>query len=527
MAIGTFGRTAATVFGGLLAWGLALPTASAATISFISNHYSAERFVPHFHYEGPVLQGDADALAEMIDQIVECDVQSLPPEGGNCAVLTMHSPGGNYIEGLKLAQMMRDRAITTVIESWAECYSACAFAFLGGSGYSSQQGIGVYGDRIVEPMGILGFHAPYFASEDLETLVAAHGMDTVLGASREDISLMVQKLVDWNVDPNILGYVVSMGPDESYDVTTGEDYYLTRSHLPPSALGHWVGDKPTAIRNACLRLLAHHKNTYFEAAPDAVGTEFLTDFASNESGQALSGFRVGPDNPLDVTYCALPSDQARLDGDVDLSLYTAPGVAGAVRPMVTLFHRPDGWSTLGTGGEAARRIFKKGGFNAMFTPPFATIEEDLADAMDYLDFQRFENFNQAAVVDGQLPRPQSDLPLILAGSSYYGDVFDYGSNRVLVHVGNTLLFDRGRALLPGRNVTFDLQSESDLGFVYGGTYPSGRPFLWFSLLAPDESLVALIEIEAHGVPEDAASAIAEQYAIGCGFSFLGQTLTCQ
>lgn len=106
-------------------------------------------------------------------------------------------------------------------------------------------------------------------------------------------------------------------------------------------------------------------------------------------------------------------------------------------------------------------------------------------------------------------------------------MFDYGSNRVLVHVGNTLLFDRGRALLPGRNVTLDLQSESDLGFVYGGTYPSGRPFLWFSLLAPDESLVALIEIEAHGVPEDAASAIAEQYAIGCGFSFLGQTLTCQ
>src|SRR5690606_31234559 len=148
----------------------------------------------------------------------------------------LQSPGGNYVEGLKLARLFRERAVTTVVEVNSECYSACAFAFLGGTGYSSQDGVGAYNDRIVEPGGILGFHAPYFASDDLSTLVADFGMEAVLGASRGDIALMVEQLVDWNVDPNVLGYIVSMGPEQTYDVTTGEDLYLTRSHLPPSPL---------------------------------------------------------------------------------------------------------------------------------------------------------------------------------------------------------------------------------------------------------------------------------------------------
>ncbi|ODT82521.1 MAG: hypothetical protein ABS76_07850 [Pelagibacterium sp. SCN 64-44] len=498
-----------------------------ANIQLVSNHYSAERFVPHFQFTGPVLDGDAATLSYLFDQLVECDVQALPAEGGNCAVVSLHSPGGNYIEGLRLARLLRERAVATVVRANSECYSACAFAFLGGSGYSSQAGVGAYNDRFIEPRGILGFHAPYFAPDNLGTLVAEHGMDTVLGASRDDIALMVQRLVEWNVDSNILGYVVSMGPDETYDVTSGEDYYLTRAHLPPSPLGHWFGDKQTAIRNACLRLLAHHRNSFLDEAPDAVGAEFLQDLVTNETGQSLSGFRIGPDNPLGVTYCALPAGQADLQGDVDLSLFTAPGVSGAARPMLTLFHRPDGWSSLGTGSQADRRLFKKGGFNAMFTAPFGSLADRATDALDYLDFQRFDNFNPQFPVGSDLPRPQTNLPLALIGSTHSSDIFEYGDHRIVVQIGNPLLLDVGKTLLPVRNVTIELNSATDLGFVYAGTYPSGRPFVWFSLSAYDDGLAALVEIEAKSVPLDLDAAIAEQYAIGCSFSFLGSDLTCQ
>lgn len=510
--------------------GLLLVTGSTAAAGadmwLVSNHYSAERFVPHIHYSGPVLEGDAQSLADLLDQATDCDAPALPADGGSCAVVTLNSPGGNYIEGLKLARLLRERAVTTVVEAGLSCYSACAFAFLGGSGYSSQDGVGAYGDRIVEPGGVLGFHAPYFAPDDLGTLVADFGMDTVLGASRDDIALMVEQLVDWNVDPNILGYIVSMGPDESYDVTTGEDYYLTRSHLPPSPLGHWIEDSQGDIRNACLRLLAYHANSFMDPEPTAIGTTFLDSFALNEAGQALSGYRIGPDNPLGVTYCGLPSDQQGLSGDVDLSLYTAPGVSGAARPLLSLFHRPDGWSSLGTGSQAVRRPFKKGGYNAMFTAPFQNVSLQVSnDAADYLAFQKFVPIS--AYANGTLPRPESSLPLSPISATGAANIFEHDGHRIMVHVGNTLLLERGMADLPERDVAFDLTSATAEGYVYGGTRPSGRPFVWFSLQSAEEGLVALVEVEAIAVPDDHSAAVEQQYSIACSFTFLGSGLTCQ
>ena len=500
----------------------------AAEMWLVSNHYSAERFVPHIRYSGPVLEGDAETMAALLDQVTECEVAALPEEGGNCAVVTLHSPGGNYIEGLKLARLLRDRAVTTVVEAGDSCYSACAFAFLGGSGFSSQNGVGTYGDRIVEPRAILGFHAPYFAPDDLGTLVADFGMDAVLGASREDIALMVEQLVDWNVDPNILAYIVSMGPEESYDVTTGEDYFLTRSHLPPSPIGQWINmsDSPTAIYNACLRLLAYHENSYFDADPNAIDLTYLTDFATNESGQPLSGLRIGPDNPLGVTFCGLPAEQADLTGDVDLSLYTAPGVTGVARPMLSLFHRPDGWSSLGTGSRADRRPFKKGGFNAMFAAPFQSVAQG-PGVINHLAYQKFAYLNDAFLVDGQLPRPQSAMPVSVIHSMRAADLLEFGDHRIVVQIGNSLLREQGMHSLPARNVNMTLKSESAEGYVYGGTYPSGRPFLWFSLFSEEARMTALVEIEAKSVPEDLPKAIEDQYAIACGFTFRGASLTCQ
>ena len=498
----------------------------AADMWLISNHFSAERFVPHIHYSGPVMEGDAAALTSLIDEVTECDVSALPADGGNCAVLTLASPGGNYIEGLKLALLLRERAVATVVEAGTSCYSACAFAFLGGSGFSSQDGVGAYVDRMVEPHAILGFHAPYFAPDDLGTLVADFGMDTVLGASRDDIALMIKQLVDWNVDASVLSHIVSMGPDESYDVKTGEDYYVTRTHLPPSPLGHWIGDKSQAVRNACLRLLAHHRSAFIDSAPEVMEETLLSDFAVNEAGQSLSGFRIGPDNPLGVTYCGLPTEQAGLEGDVDLALYTAPGMTGAARPLISLFHRPEGWSSLGTGETASRRLFKKGGFNAMFAQPFVAMGDQVTDVLDYLKFQKFEYFNDDFLVDGAMPRPEFHPSMTVAVSTHAADTLEHGNHRIVVQMGNHLLLEQAKNVLANRNVTYDLRSESSDGFVYGGTYPSGRPYLWFSLYDDERRMTALVEIEAKTVPDDLEAAVAVQDFLACSFNFLGHALQC-
>lgn len=72
---------------------------------------------------------------------------------------------------------------------------------------------------------------------------------------------------------------------------------------------------------------------------------------------------------LAISYCALPTVEADLRGDADIALYYGPGIEGPMRPGTTFFHRPQGWSTLGTGGRASQRIFQKGTIGHFFLEP--------------------------------------------------------------------------------------------------------------------------------------------------------------
>ena len=104
-------------------------SANAATISIVSMQYSAAQPVPHIHYEGETLAGDVETLRGIYESFVHCRIECSGPEGASTAVLTMNGPGGNYAEGLALADFLRENHIATVVERGMSCYSACAFAF--------------------------------------------------------------------------------------------------------------------------------------------------------------------------------------------------------------------------------------------------------------------------------------------------------------------------------------------------------------------------------------------------------------
>ena len=172
---------------------------------------------------------------------VKCRLNCIGPEGGATAVLTLNGLGGSYYEGLKLADFLRENHIATVVERGMQCYSACAFGFLGGSGWSSQEGIGTYVDRMVEPGSVLGFHAPYADEDSFLSAIDQRGAMGAQGQTRDSLALMVKELVKWNVDPEVLFKMVGMGPDETYDLRTADDLYLARVALPPTptaALDH-------------------------------------------------------------------------------------------------------------------------------------------------------------------------------------------------------------------------------------------------------------------------------------------------
>lgn len=361
-----------------LASAVAAP-AVAGTVTFQSLQFSAGKPIPHLHYEGDVVEGDLARIVAAVRKYVDCDPKTLPDTGGNCAVVTMTSEGGDYVEGLEIAHFFRANAIATWVTTASYCYSACAFAFLGGSGHSSSQSIGAYIDRTIEPGATLGFHAPYIAPDSLGELVAQFGLDEVLGGSRESIALMIEQLVHWNVDKSVLAGIANMGADDSYFAATAQDLYLLRTALPDAPRRMWVAEPSLALRNACMRLLAHHEEVWPYDVHDRISGDIRYNFGVDDAGRALSGYQlVERPSGLTVSYCAVHTTDAHLGENADIALYYGPGVGGAMRPAVTFFHRPQGWSTLGTGGTAAQRLFQKGTIGHYFLPPEAKLYRSLA-----------------------------------------------------------------------------------------------------------------------------------------------------
>lgn len=112
--------------------------------------YGADQQIDHsctLRLSGAIAAGDAERLA------------SIAEEYGTREVLCLSGPGGNYVEGIRLALLIHERAILTRVEAGQSCLSACAIAFLGGN-YNSASGLGTFVGRYIDVTSRLGFHRP-------------------------------------------------------------------------------------------------------------------------------------------------------------------------------------------------------------------------------------------------------------------------------------------------------------------------------------------------------------------------------
>lgn len=73
------------------------------------------------------------------------------------AAICLDSPGGDFVVGKQMARLINLNVWRTAVTSEASCSSACALAFMGGTG---SIGMYTYSHRVVYPGGELGFHAP-------------------------------------------------------------------------------------------------------------------------------------------------------------------------------------------------------------------------------------------------------------------------------------------------------------------------------------------------------------------------------
>jgi hypothetical protein len=497
-------------------------SALAGTFTLAEPHYSADHFVPHFKYEGPVEAGDTGKLTALYESVTQCGMDCIGPDGGNTAIISLDSPGGNYVEGLNMAQYFRANAIATVVESGKFCYSACAFAFLGGSGFSPSQNIGPYIDRMVRPGAIVGFHAPYVPGDALEDLVNELGVEQVLGGTRESLALMVEKLVDWNVDPLVISTMLNMGPDQTYDLVTPNDLFLTRSALPPLGASIYQPDIGQAVYNACLRLLAiRNASTPSVQAYAVPGSALISDFGVDEFGNTLSGYALLPEGqePMlgDVTQCGLPSGQLAGTYDLDIALYAAPGLDKTSVPVMSFFNRREGWSSAGTGGVSARRILQRGPMDHYFLRPDQLLS-DIAPGLELANLtSRFFTFQPPA-----LPAPDAGARVIAetptSRVSVMGDIV------MFEQVGSEALYEAALNQLGKHGATPTNDGASEISFVREGTMDaSGRGFAYFGFKDGGGG-AAVVRIESRNPQTEAIRA--EIRRLECAAKFGDLQLGC-
>lgn len=486
-----------------------------ADISVVSMEYSTAYPVPHLHYEGETEAGDVDKLATAYDTYVKCRLSCIGPDGGATAILTLDGPGGNYIEGLHLAQFLRDNHIATVVERGMECYSACAFAFLGGTGYSPQQGVGDFVDRMVEPGSTVGFHAPYYDAADFAKALEQEGGLQVQGYTRDDLSLMVAELVKWNVDPEIMSQFINKGPDQTYNLHSADELYFARASLPPTRTTSWITDLPTAVKNACTYLLAVDEH----GDPWDMQDRFLSDYAENIGNAgydgAISGYTLG-DAPLSIGMCGITETALKSDGDYDVSLFYTPGIDGTNGLGTSLFNRQQGWSSAGTGHDPAKRIFQKGPLNYFYLPLGVPIDDlDLPGEAE-IDANRFND-----ILPPELPTLPVDLTV--TASTKNSRISQVGNIWVFEQVGHKPLYDAA-VDDGGLGRTYTNNAAGPAGFIREGTFDdTGAAFSRFGFLNGDDAAVVTAFVaDGQPTPDD----IKELQRLQCAFAFEGLALKC-
>lgn len=492
-------------------------SAQAASVSIVSMQYSAANPVPHLHYEGDTATGDVDLLRGMYQSFVKCRLECMGPDGGSTAVLTLNGPGGAYFEGLALADFLRENHIATVIEKDANCYSACAFAFLGGSGYSSMESLGTYVDRQIEPGGILGFHSPYRDEASFLQALEERGASEMMGENRDSLSRMVRELVKWNVDPEIIHYMLGKGPDQTYDIVGADDYYLVRAALPPTPAKDWITDLPGAVKNACMRLLAIDERGDPLSYQNFFDMPWQDNLGTDKQGRTVSGYHWN-DRVLDIGSCGMPDAAAGITDKMEVALYFTPGIDGTISPDTTFFNNQTGWSTAGRGHNPVKRILQKGPMNHYWLPVGVTIDSLNLPGELAIAANRFVSIAPPAFASMD---PELEVAVAAASSriSHIGDVW------VFEQTGSSLLFASavGDA---GTGLKFSNNAASDAGFIREGTYPDGTPFTWFGFVNGEEATI----VRAFVSNVDGSPATPEQTAllhrIQCAADFQGLKLGC-
>ncbi|WP_272011159.1 lysozyme inhibitor LprI family protein [Roseovarius sp. ZX-A-9] len=197
------------------------PTAAGDVKSFAT--------MPHLRVEGRIEPGDADKVGEMLRQ----EKPDWNVDMFKDIVVSFNSDGGDFYEGLAMADAIAGLAATTLIGPGDRCLSSCGIAFLGGSAIV-MRGIPSWPSRYIHVDGVLGFHAPFSEIPTAIQIPAGTAMTDDLtqqmaqsfyGQAQAAITEITSRISDWQISPD---FVFRMLTKSSYvgDTRPIEDRFV-------------------------------------------------------------------------------------------------------------------------------------------------------------------------------------------------------------------------------------------------------------------------------------------------------------
>jgi len=171
--------------------------------------------MPHLRVEGRIEAGDADKLGAMLrEEKPDWNVDMFKD-----IVVSFDSDGGDFYEGLAMADAISGLAATTFVGPGDRCLSSCAIAFLGGSAIV-MRGIPSWPSRYLHVEGLLGFHAPFSEipqaiqippgtalTEDLTQQMA----QSFYGQAQAAINEIAGRMSAWQISPDFVFNMLTKG----------------------------------------------------------------------------------------------------------------------------------------------------------------------------------------------------------------------------------------------------------------------------------------------------------------------------
>ena len=306
---------------------------SAAQISITQNAQRDKVLV--LSLTGNIIEGDDIQLEKIIANYADYKGPVF-----SRGLLFLNSGGGDFLAGVDLAKMIRKHGIATHILAGTQCLSACALAFLGGSGFSELRPPYEFYRRTMDPGARVGFHAPFLERSTLDQFGKGGDLQGIEGITRYNVTALARFFREFNVSSSVVPDIAQLAQGELFFISTVQDLFLFRVNIPD--LDATQFNEEVRLRAVCRKLLAYRQGRRPTEAQYLDDGASITDRPYKDGHRLAHGFELD-DAPYQTNFCGELKPR-RNDQRQEIHLFRWDG--SKLQIVSTFFSEANAWSNV-------------------------------------------------------------------------------------------------------------------------------------------------------------------------------------